>query len=277
MTSSSAGAPAGLRGRVAAWVESSPVQHFVIVVIVLNAIILGMDTSAGLRASYGAWLHWVDVACLVVFVIELALKLWAHGPRFFRSGWNVFDLLVVGIALVPASGPLSVLRALRVLRVLRLASVMPQLRFVVDALLSAIPGIGAIGGLMLILFYVGAVVATGLFGQSFPQWFGDLGGSLFTLFQVMTLDSWSSGMVRPIMQEHPWAWLFFIPFVLIATFTMLNLFIAVIVNTMQALQQGGRGSGPVDPGSGGPGSGNRGLAGGYPPVAAGAGGAPGPA
>lgn len=165
-------APGVLRDRVAAWVESPAVQRFVIGVIVVNAAILGMDTSPELRASFGRWLTALDAACLAIFVVELGLKLWGHGGRFFRSGWNVFDLLVVGIALVPASGPLAVLRALRVLRVLRLASAMPQLRFVVEALLRAIPGIGAIGGLMLILFYVAAVVATSLFGATFPQWFG---------------------------------------------------------------------------------------------------------
>lgn len=231
--------PQGVRARVAAFVESPPVQRFVIAVIVLNAVILGMDTSPVLRASIGSWLSLADAACLAIFVVELGLKLWGHGPRFFRSGWNVFDLLVVGIALVPASGPLAVLRALRVLRVLRLASAMPRLRFVVEALLAAIPGIGAIAGLMLILFYVAAVIANSLFGEAFPQWFGSLGGAFYTLFQVMTLDSWSSGMVRPVMEVYPWAWAFFVPFVLIATFTMLNLFIAIIVNTMQALHDRG--------------------------------------
>lgn len=239
--------PTGIRARVAAFVESPPVQRFVIAVIVLNAIVLGMDTSPALRASFGGWLALVDAACLAIFVLELGLKLWGHGPRFFRSGWNVFDLIVVGIALVPSSGPLAVLRALRVLRVLRLASAMPRLRFVVEALLAAIPGIGAIAALMLILFYVAAVVATSLFGAAFPQWFGSLGGAFYTLFQIMTLDSWSSGMVRPVMELYPWAWAFFVPFVLIATFTMLNLFIAIIVNTMQALHA--RGDGETVPAS----------------------------
>ncbi|MDH5822118.1 ion transporter [Luteimonas sp. RD2P54] len=225
----------GLRGRTAAWVESAPVQKFVIVVILLNAAILGMETSPGLRAEWGPWLVRLDMAALAVFVAELGIKLWAHGPRFFRSAWNVFDLVVVGIALVPASGPLAVLRALRVLRVLRLASMMPRLRFVVEALLRAIPGIGAIGGLILILFYVAAVIATSLFGSDFPEWFGGLGASFYSLFQIMTLESWSMGIVRPVMEVHPWAWAFFVPFILLATFTMLNLFIAVIVNAMQTL------------------------------------------
>lgn len=226
-----------LRQRTAAWIESTRIQQVIIAVIVINAIVLGLYTSAEMRARWGGVLDALDAIALTIFVIELSIKLWAHGPRFWRSGWNVFDLLIVGIALVPASGPLAVLRALRVLRVLRLASMMPQLRFVVEALLRAIPGIAAIGGLMLLLFYIAAVIATSLFGEQFPQWFGSLTGSLYTLFQIMTLDSWSSGIARSVMGEFPWAWAFFVPFVLLATFTMLNLFIAIIVNTMQTLHE----------------------------------------
>ncbi|MDO5624876.1 MAG: ion transporter [Pseudomonadota bacterium] len=227
------------RQRVAAWVESPRVQQGLIAVIVLNAIVLGLYTSPAMRADYGSLLNALDAAALAVFVVELALKLWAHGWRFFKSGWNVFDFIIVGIALIPASGPLAVLRALRILRVLRLASMLPQLRFVVEALLRAIPGIAAISGLMVLLFYIAAVLATSLFGERYPELFGSLIGALYTLFQIMTLDSWSSGIARPIMAEYPWAWVFFVPFVLLATFTMLNLFIAIIVNTMQTLHADG--------------------------------------
>lgn len=236
MTASASTAP-GLRARLGEWVESPTVQWFVIAVILVNAATLGAETSSAMRANHGGWLRALDVVALSIFVVELALKLFAFGPRFFRSGWNVFDLVVVGIALVPSSGPLAVLRALRVLRVLRLVSAVPQLRFVVEALLKAIPGIAAIGGLMLIIFYVGAVIVVGLFGEAYPHWFGGLDKALYTLFQIMTMDSWSSGITRPIMEDYPLAWLFFIPFVLIATFTMLNLFVAVIVNAMDTMRR----------------------------------------
>jgi voltage-gated sodium channel len=226
----------GLRERVGAWVTSRAVQRFVIALIVVNAFTLGLETSATVMAEYGDLLHVADRAILAVFVAEIAAKLFAFGWRFFRDPWNVFDFLVVGIALVPASGPLAVLRTLRVLRVLRLISTVPRLRMIVEALLHAIPGIGAIAGLLLLIFYVGAVMATGLFGADFPDWFGSLGRSMYTLFQIMTLESWSMGIARPVMAEYPYAWLFFVPFILIATFTMLNLFIAVIVNTMQEMQ-----------------------------------------
>jgi voltage-gated sodium channel len=225
------------RERLGAWIESRRVQGFIIGVIVLNALTLGLETSAAVMADFGPVLHGLDRAILSVFVVEIGIKLYARGPGFFREPWNVFDFVVVGIALVPASGPLSVLRVLRVLRILRLISMVPRLRFVVEALLRAVPGISSIGLLMLILFYVFGIMATGFFGEGFPEWFGSIPSSMYTLFQIMTLESWSMGIVRPVMAEYPYAWLFFIPFILIATFTMLNLFIGIIVDTMQTLHQ----------------------------------------
>jgi voltage-gated sodium channel len=167
-----------------------------------------------------------------VFVAEILVKLFAFRLAFFRNPWNVFDFLVVGVALIPSSGPLTVLR---VLRILRLVSMVPRFRFVVESLLRAIPGILSIAGLLVIVFYVSAVMATGLFGEQFPDWFGGIGASMYTLFQVMTLESWSMGIARPVIEVYPWAWAYFVPFILIATFTMLNLFIAIIVSTMQSM------------------------------------------
>lgn len=229
--------PTPIRQRAGEWIESTPVQHFIIALIALNAVILGLETSDSAMAAYGAELRLADQLILSVFVLEILIKLYAFGGGFFRRAWNNFDFIVVGIALVPASGPLAVLRALRVLRVLRMISMVPRLRFVVEALLHAIPGISSIGVLMLLLFYVFAVMATGLFGEQFPAWFGSIGASMYTLFQIMTLESWSMGIVRPVMEVYPYAWLYFIPFILIATFTMLNLFIGIIVDTMQSMHQ----------------------------------------
>lgn len=222
-----------LRARAGAFIEAALVTRIIIALILINAVILGLETSSGVMDRIGVWLISADRIILGIFVLEILIKLFAQGWHFFRRPWNVFDFLVVGIALVPTSGPLAVLR---VLRVLRLVSLVPRLRFIVEALLKAIPGILSIFGLLLLLFYVFAVIATGLFGQSFADWFGSLGRSMYTLFQVMTLESWSMGISRPVMEAYPWAWVFFIPFILIATFTMLNLFIAIIVNTMQSMQ-----------------------------------------
>jgi voltage-gated sodium channel len=226
-----------LRDRAAHWVETAHVQNFIIILILVNAITLGLETSIAATSAFGIWLLILDRVILAVFVVEIATKLFAYRLRFFRDPWNVFDFVVVGIALVPASGPLSVLRALRILRVLRLLSMVPRLRFVVESLLRAIPGILSIALLMVILYYVFAVMATGLYGSSFPQWFGTLGESMYTLFQIMTLESWSMGIVRPVMETHPYAWLLFVPFILFATFTILNLFIAIIVDTMQSMHE----------------------------------------
>ena len=223
------------RQHMATWVEAPRVQYSIVALIVINAITLGLETSSTVMAYVGTWLLVLDHFILGVFVVEISVKLYAYRLHFFRDPWNVFDFLIVTIALIPASGPLAVLRALRVLRILRLISMVPKLRFVVEALLHAIPGIASIAGLMVLLYYVFAVMATGLFGAEHPAWFGTIGKSMYTLFQIMTLESWSMGIVRPVMETHPYAWLFFIPFILVATFTILNLFIAIIVNTMQTM------------------------------------------
>ncbi|MFN3544256.1 MAG: ion transporter [Thiobacillus sp.] len=225
------------RQALGAWIESRRVQNVIIALIVVNAVILGLETSPTVMAVAGPQLLALDKIILSVFVVEILIKLFAQGLGFFRRGWNVFDFLVVGIALVPASGPLAILRALRVLRVLRLLSMMPRLRLVVEALLHSLPGIGSIALLMVVIYYVAAVMATKLFGATHPDWFGSIWHSMYTLFQVMTLESWSMGIVRPVMESHPYAWLFFIPFILIATFTVLNLFIAIIVDAMQSMHE----------------------------------------
>lgn len=220
---------------VARWVESRRVQSGIVALILANAAILGLETSPDVMARWGGLLVALDRLCLAVFLLEIVLKLAAWRGRFLRSGWNVFDLLVVAIALVPGAGPWAVLRSLRVLRVLRLLTVIPSLRKVVAAFLHSIPGLAGVVAVMAIFFYTAGVLATRLFGENFPDWFGTLGRSLYTLFQIMTLESWSMGIVRPVMESHPWAWAFFVPFIIIATFTILNLFIGIIVSTMQEL------------------------------------------
>lgn len=225
----------GLRQRVGDWVESPWVRNFIIAVIIINAIALGLETSPAVRQRFGDMLATLDELVLGIFVVEIALKLFAFGGRFFRSGWNLFDFAIVGISLVPGSGPLAILRSLRILRVLRLLSSIRRLRLIIESLLAAIPSIGWIVLLLFMVFYVFAVMGTHLFGASFPDWFGSVGASMYTLFQVMTLESWSMGIARPVMVEFPHAYLFFVPFILISSLTILNVFIGIIVNTMAAL------------------------------------------
>ncbi len=222
------------RLRLGEWIAQPKVDQVLITLILINAVILGLETFPSVMERHGAWLKTLDMLILGVFVVELTLRIVAHGQRFFRDPWSLFDFAVVAIALVPASGPLAVLRTLRVLRVLRILTLMPSMRSVVGGLVSAIPGLGSVVLLMSLIFYVSAVVATGLFGAQFPQWFGNLGETAYTLFQVMTLESWSMGIARPVLESYPFAWIFFVIFILVTTFTMLNLFIAVIVNATQA-------------------------------------------
>ncbi len=223
---------ATMRARLAGWMESQPIQRLIIAAVVLNAVTLGLETVPAAMGSHGGILVATDRVLLGLFVAEILLKLAGNGLRFFRSGWNVFDLAVVSIALVPAAGSLSVLRALRVLRILRVVSAVPKLRFMVEALVRSVPGIGSIALLLGLFFYVFAVMATKLYGAAFPHWFGSLGASLFSLFQVMTLEGWVD-IAREVMSLKPGAWVFFVLFILLATFTVLNLFIGMIVKAME--------------------------------------------
>lgn len=214
-------------------VSSKVFDKFILFIIIINSVTLGIETYKGVSPQLSYILKFLDHIFLGVFVFETILKMAAFRLGFFRDPWRIFDFLVISVSLVPASSSFSIIRSLRVLRTLRMVSVVPSLKRVVNSLLLAIPGLGAVGAILLLTFYVGSVMATELFGEYFPEWFGSLGASAYTLFQVMTLESWSMGIVRPVMEQFPLSWLFFLPFILITTFTMLNLFIAVIVSAMQ--------------------------------------------
>ena len=226
-----------IRTRVTEFIERPGFGNAILVVIVINAIVLGMETSETLTRNMGWLISTVDDICLAIFVIEILLKFIAYRLGFFKSGWNIFDFLIVGIALIPAAQGLSVLRALRILRVLRVISVAPSLRRVVEGFVRALPGMGSVFLLMAMLFYIGAVMATKLFGEQFPDWFGHLGRSGYSLFQIMTLESWSMGIVRPVMEVFPYAWAFFVPFIMVTTFAVVNLLVGLIVNSMQDAHQ----------------------------------------
>jgi len=221
------------RARIARLVLSGIFQKTITALILLNAVTLGVETSDSIMAEWGGLLHGIDALLLWIFTAEIALRIYAFRGRFFTDAWGLFDLAVILIAWVPSTGPLSVLRALRVLRVLRLVSVVPSLRNVVEAMLAALPGMGSIVLLMLLIFYVFAVMATKLYGDAMEEQFGTLGRSFFTLFQLMTLDDWAN-IVKPAMEHQPWAWVFFMPFI---TFVVLNLFIGVIVESIQTLRE----------------------------------------
>jgi voltage-gated sodium channel len=210
-----------MREQLANWLDTPNVRNLIIGVILFNAVLLGMETSPAIMSGAGPLIVALDRICLGIFVVELALKLFALGPRFFRSGWNIFDFVIIGISLTPGAQALSVLRALRILQ------------RVVEGFITALPGMGSVFLLMSIIFYIGSVMATKLFGASFPQWFGSLGESAYSLFQIMTLESWSMGIVRPVMEIYPYAWAFFVPFIMMTTFAVVNLLVGLIVNSMQ--------------------------------------------
>jgi voltage-gated sodium channel len=228
------------RAQLAEFLDSRPVRSALMWVILFNAAILGLETSAAVMERAGGVIHALDRLCLLIFVIELLAKLYALGGRFFRSGWNLFDIAVVGVSLAPSAQGLSVLRALRVLRVLRVISIVPSLRRVVDGLVRALPGMGSVVVLLAIVFYVGAVMATKLFAADNPDQFGHLGTSALTLFQLMTFDGWMGEIVGPAMEEHPWSWLFFVPFMVVTGFAVLNLLVGLVVNAMQEAAEADR-------------------------------------
>ena len=215
------------------FIESRFINIFITLVILINAITLGLETSEELVSEIGNMLIYVDKIALSIFVIELLIKLFVYRLNFFKSGWNVFDFIIVTIALIPTSGPLSILRAFRIFRALRLLSMVPSMKKVIQAMFYAIPGIASVGTIIVLIFYISAVLVTNFFGNKFEDWFGSIGESMYSLFQIMTLESWSMGIVRPVMEEYPYAWAFFVPFILVTTFAVLNLFIGIIVDAMQ--------------------------------------------
>ncbi|MFC4008827.1 ion transporter [Nonomuraea purpurea] len=220
-----------MRERTRAVLAHRHFQRFIIAAILINAATLGLETFPAVVESYGPLLTAIDHIALYIFVAEMAAKIYVERAAFVRDPWNIFDAIIVGIALAPATGGLSVLRSLRILRALRLLSVVPSLRRVVSALLRAMPGMSSIVVLLSLVLYVAAVMATKLYGQAAPDRFGSLPTSLFTLYQTMTGDDWGN-IARDVMEQHPTAWIFFTTFILVSTFVVLNLFLAVVVSAM---------------------------------------------
>jgi len=214
------------------FVESRPFQTVVLILIILNAVILGAETFNGVDAALGPWLIAVDRVIIYAFVVEIGLRIIAYRGAYFRSGWNVFDFLIVVVSVGAATSGLAALRAFRVLRVLRVITVIPRMRVVVTALLDSIPGIASVGVVLALIVYVFAVIAANIYGPDHPALFGDVFQSMYTLFQVMTLEGWPD-IASQVAETHQRSWVFFLTFVLIATFTMLNLFVAIVVRVVE--------------------------------------------
>lgn len=232
--------PLGIRGKLAHFIEGKLAVRCITFLIIINSITLGLESDPEMIETYGTLLFAIDTTILFIFTAELLIKFYAYRFDFFKSGWNNFDFIIVAIAWIPTGGTFSIFRALRILRVFRLFSVVPQMRRVLTALLSSIPGMLSVVGILALIFYVCAVLATKLFGHhpdpQLQEWFGCISASLYTLFQIMTLESWSMGIVRPTMEIYPLSWIFFLPFIIVTSFAVLNLFIGIIVDAMQSAQ-----------------------------------------
>lgn len=216
-------------------VESHWFQRLIVGVILFNGAIIGMETYAALNQKFGGLLHSLDQICLFIFVLEIVIKIIACGKRpldFFKNGWNLFDFIIVSAALLPGiQDQATVLRLIRLLRVLRLLSALPGLQVLILALLRSIPSIGQMALLASLLFYIYAIIGTTLFGTHDPQHWGSLHIALLSLFRTLTLEDWTDLMYKG-MELYPWAWIFFVSFVLLATFIIFNMLIGVILNSM---------------------------------------------
>ncbi|CAG7605295.1 hypothetical protein PAESOLCIP111_00792 [Paenibacillus solanacearum] len=214
-------------------------HHFVIVLIILNAILVGMETYPALYEPHERLFYWADRVLLWLFTVELGLRIWAARPlhSFFKDGWNVFDLLIVLSGhLFTDTSLITLLRILRILRVLRAISAIPSLRRIVNALLLTIPALGNITLLLSLLFYIFAVIGTNLFSALEPEYFGSLHQSLLTLFQIILVDG-VMDIVRPLLDVMPWSWIYFVVFILLGTFVIFNLFVGVIVSNIEKVER----------------------------------------
>jgi voltage-gated sodium channel len=215
-------------------------QFGIIGVIILNAIVLGLETSPGLQTSFGGVFRWFSHVAQAIFAVEILIRITAHWPRpqqFYRDGWNNFDFIVVAAAFIPATGGLSNLaRLARLLRVTRLVSALPELRLIFETLVRSIPSIAHIVALLCVFVYVYAIAGHQLFSAVDPDHWGSLGASLVTLFQVLTLEDWHE-VHAAVRETHPWSWAFFLSYIVVAVMVVANLAVAVIINSLEAAKQ----------------------------------------
>jgi voltage-gated sodium channel len=214
-------------------------QHFILVVILVGAIVIGVETSATLTARYRTAIVAVEMLIQTIFVAEIAIRILAFWPRpflFFRNGWNVFDFAVVAASLLPQAGAFAmVARLARLMRVARLVSVFPELRLIIGTMVRSIPSMGHVIVLLTLLLYVYAVLGFHFFREVDRAHWGSLGAALLTLFQMLTLEGWVE-IQQAVLETHPWAWVYFSSFVFVAVFVVVNLFIAVVINNLESVK-----------------------------------------
>ena len=223
--------------------DSSRFQLFIMGVIVANAVTLGLATYGGIEDSAGRLLNVFDDVFLGIFLVELAIRLTAYGSRpqdFFKDGWNIFDFVVIGAVFIPGIREnVTLLRLARLLRVVRLFTVLPDLRILVRAMVRSLPPIGSLVLLTLLLMYVYGMVGWILFHEEDPQNWGNIGQSMLNLFVMITLENWPVLLERG-QEIHPQSWIFFVSYVLIASFLVINILLAIIINSMEEVREGER-------------------------------------
>ncbi len=228
-----------MKEKIANFIENKWTQRFIIFVIIFNSIILGMMTSTAVMAKYSNLMNQLCNICVWIFTVELGIKLYVYKKNFFKDNWNLFDFLIVAISWIPTGGVFSsfrVFRILRTLRALRLITQLERLRIIVQAIIDSIPNVSWASVLLLIIFYIFAIMGTTLYGQDFPVEFGSLPKSMFTLFQIMTLEAWAD-IARDIMTKYPLAWIYFISFILVSSFIVMNVIVGVVVNAISEISQ----------------------------------------
>ncbi|MBR4514210.1 MAG: ion transporter [Lachnospiraceae bacterium] len=228
-------------------VDSKAFQNAILIVIIINSIILGLQTSPTITDAIGGVLDVLDWVCLSIFILEMLLKMIAE--RFFgyfKSGWNWFDFIIIITSLLSGLAVLSSIRILRVFRVFRslkglrgfkMVSSLKPLQIIISAIGKSLPGISWTALLLIIIYYIFAIIGVTQFGEVFPDWFGNIPKAMYTLFQVMTLESWSMGISRPVMEEFSYAWAYFVPFVLTSAFVMMNVVVGIVVNAISEVAE----------------------------------------
>lgn len=239
----------------------TPYEYFMLLVIIINTISIGIETSTTLSDNFRKLLTITDQICLFIFIAELLFKAVVYNRNFFGekridengdeyfhiNRWNISDLLIVLVSSFSTLPYFAVFRTFRILRSFKiikairsfrivksfkLVNEVSSLRTIFKGLLKAIPGIIATFSFLAIFAYAYAIIGTNIFSEEFPQFFGSLGTSILTLCQVTTFDSWFSGITRPITQVYPWAWIYFVSYAFIAASVIMNVIVGIIVDSM---------------------------------------------
>ncbi len=232
-----------MKDKLKSFIENKYTSNFILLIIIFNSILLGLMTYPAVMAKCGQLLTVSCAVCVIIFTIEILIKLYVYGKNFFKDGWNNFDFILVAISWIPTGGAFSSFRAFRVLRALRalrLITRLQKLRIIVQAIIESIPNVGWASLLLLLIFYIFSIMGTTMFSEAFPDFFGTIGKSMYSLFQIMTLESWSMGIARPVIAVFPFAWLYFVSFILTSSFIVMNVIVGVVVNAIGELSEQNR-------------------------------------